>query len=398
MAEVMLHIYDVTNSGSDKTNNTIVHINKIFKDRIGLGGFTVWKILVEFLGVKLFNYVYGDDEWSFGFCEQGSGVFCCPSRKNPLYTYREFMVLGRTNSSVFKVNQILCELSREWPGTSYDLLSKNCNHFCDELCERLGVQKLPGCEARGNHILSFHLAGRSIAGCWVNRFANTGDAAIEMAENTALRFKQAKTEIVSASKVAYRFLVGVTSGSTACSEIETQEGDVVLQHQRQHNSAHTLQQTCHNSERPLRQRTPEELSKVEMAHQSFRDNRFHKKHSSDLLMRIQVYSSALKLVRSMVIKAEQKQVSRSLSGTIAEVTNEENSAIRVEIPDIVSVSSCVDLTLPPGAGLCIDTTHGPIFLIADSWESLNGWLDAIRLVYTIYAGGKTDVLASIITS
>ncbi|KAG4131059.1 hypothetical protein ERO13_D09G183500v2 [Gossypium hirsutum] len=150
-----------------------------------------------------------------------------------------------------------------------------------------------------------------------------------------------------------------------------------------------------------------------------------------------VYSSALKLVRSMlplphlkegnmtappvgntiaphrdwkrtefflnhealqqVIKAEQKQVSRSLSGTIAEVTNEENSAIRVEIPDIVSVSSCADLTLPPGAGLCIDTTHGPIFLVADSWESLDGWLDAIRLVYTIYARGKTDVLASIIT-
>ncbi|PPR88784.1 hypothetical protein GOBAR_AA31905 [Gossypium barbadense] len=33
--------------------------------------------------------------------------------------------------------------------------------------------------------------------------------------------------------------------------------------------------------------TPEELSKVEMGRQSFRDNRFHKKHSSDLLMRIQ---------------------------------------------------------------------------------------------------------------
>ncbi|TYH36604.1 hypothetical protein ES332_D13G275900v1 [Gossypium tomentosum] len=99
-----------------------------------------------------------------------------------------------------------------------------------------------------------------------------------------------------------------------------------------------------------------------------------------------------------VIKAEQKQVSRSLSGTIAEVTNEENSAIKVEIPDIVSVSSCADLTLPPGAGLCIDTTHGPIFWVADSWESLDGWLDAIRLVYTIYARGKTDVLASIITS
>lgn len=38
MTEVILHIYDVTNSGSEKTNNTILHINKIFKDGIGLGG------------------------------------------------------------------------------------------------------------------------------------------------------------------------------------------------------------------------------------------------------------------------------------------------------------------------------------------------------------------------
>lgn len=36
------------------------------------------------------------------------------------------------------------ELSREWAGNSYDLLAKNCNHFCDEFCEKLGVQKLPG--------------------------------------------------------------------------------------------------------------------------------------------------------------------------------------------------------------------------------------------------------------
>jgi hypothetical protein len=36
--DVILHIYDVTNSGSDKTNNTILHINKIFKDGIGIGG------------------------------------------------------------------------------------------------------------------------------------------------------------------------------------------------------------------------------------------------------------------------------------------------------------------------------------------------------------------------
>uniref|UniRef100_A0A803Q7S9 PPPDE domain-containing protein n=1 Tax=Cannabis sativa TaxID=3483 RepID=A0A803Q7S9_CANSA len=151
MTDVVLHIYDVTNSGSEKTNNTIVQINKIFKDGIGLGG--IFHSAVQ---------VFGEDEWSFGFCEQGTGVFSCPAG----------------------------ELSREWRGDSYDLLSKNCNHFCDEYCERLGVPKLPG---------------------WVNRFAHAGDAAMEVAGTTALRFRQAKTEIVTASKVAYRFLLGVTN-------------------------------------------------------------------------------------------------------------------------------------------------------------------------------------------
>jgi hypothetical protein len=37
MAKVTLHVYDLTN-GSEKTNNTVVHINKIFKNGIGLGG------------------------------------------------------------------------------------------------------------------------------------------------------------------------------------------------------------------------------------------------------------------------------------------------------------------------------------------------------------------------
>jgi hypothetical protein len=80
----------------------------------------------------------------FGFSETGSGVFSCPVERNPMYTYRERIVLGETECSVAQVNRILRELSREWPGHSYDLLSRNCNHFCDELCERLGAPKLPG--------------------------------------------------------------------------------------------------------------------------------------------------------------------------------------------------------------------------------------------------------------
>ncbi|RRT69208.1 hypothetical protein B296_00018784 [Ensete ventricosum] len=38
MKEVVAHVYDVTNSGSEKANNTILHINRFFKDGIGVGG------------------------------------------------------------------------------------------------------------------------------------------------------------------------------------------------------------------------------------------------------------------------------------------------------------------------------------------------------------------------
>ncbi|KAI5394834.1 protein HLB1 [Lathyrus oleraceus] len=97
-----------------------------------------------------------------------------------------------------------------------------------------------------------------------------------------------------------------------------------------------------------------------------------------------------------VPRGEQRQASQSLS-TRSDTVNGDKKTIKVEIADIVSVSACADLTLPPGAGLCIDTVHGSVYLVADSWESLDGWLDAIRLVYTIYVRGKSDVLAGIIT-
>ncbi|KAK6935602.1 hypothetical protein RJ641_035757 [Dillenia turbinata] len=96
-------------------------------------------------------------------------------------------------------------------------------------------------------------------------------------------------------------------------------------------------------------------------------------------------------------KVEKSLSQQTLSGRTGDRIAIDKSIISVDISDIVSVSACSDLTLPPGAGLCIDTVHGPVYLVADSCESLDAWLDAIRLVYTIFARGKSDVLAGIIT-
>lgn len=38
MAEVTLHVYDVTNSGNVRANSAIMNLNKVMRGGIGLGG------------------------------------------------------------------------------------------------------------------------------------------------------------------------------------------------------------------------------------------------------------------------------------------------------------------------------------------------------------------------
>ncbi|MCO5603943.1 hypothetical protein L7F22_058100 [Adiantum nelumboides] len=83
--------------------------------------------------------------------------------------------------------------------------------------------------------------------------------------------------------------------------------------------------------------------------------------------------------------------------TINDVQKANSSYLfRIEVYDIVGLSESADLSLPWGAGFEIDTRAGQKYLIADSWEEVDCWVDAIRLVYTIYARGQSDVLGGII--
>lgn len=86
MCEVVLNVYDVTTSESERTNSTITTLNGITHS-LGLGG-------VFHGGIE----VYGE-EWSFGYADEGSGVYVCPPRRNPLYTFRESVTLGITNKT-----------------------------------------------------------------------------------------------------------------------------------------------------------------------------------------------------------------------------------------------------------------------------------------------------------
>ncbi|KAL3679952.1 hypothetical protein R1sor_022908 [Riccia sorocarpa] len=107
-------------------------------------------------------------------------------------------------------------------------------------------------------------------------------------------------------------------------------------------------------------------------------------------------------------KVDRKSFSRAMSrrptvgsgvdspttSSVASVPRE--SLLRIEMEDIVFMTPCADLSLPPGGGFRIDTGTGHHFLIADTWESMDNWVDAIRLVYTIYARGKRDALGGVL--
>ncbi|KAI7897187.1 PPPDE putative peptidase domain-containing protein [Mucor mucedo] len=61
--------------------------------------------------------------------------------------------MGYTELTQKQVDKVLQDISKEYVGTSYNLLTRNCNHFSEELCKSLTGKTAPG---------------------WVNRAAKLG--------------------------------------------------------------------------------------------------------------------------------------------------------------------------------------------------------------------------------
>jgi len=128
---VLLHIYDVS------TGSKIQKLNKLLAHRrspVKFGG-------VFHAGIEVDGY-----EWCFGFSDnpQYPGVSYTAPKENPDHHFRQTIPLEHTELSVEEVNAVLLELMYEYPGPDYDLLRRNCCHFADDLCQRLGAGRIPG--------------------------------------------------------------------------------------------------------------------------------------------------------------------------------------------------------------------------------------------------------------
>jgi hypothetical protein len=117
---VLLNIYDLSKE--------FLLSNDISQEVLELGG-------AFHAGVE----VYGQ-EWSFGT----DGVdFNCP-KTHDVHVYRQTIAIGYTSYDPGEVQAMIeDEMSMEWVGSSYDLLSKNCCTFSRALCKRLTGNFIP---------------------------------------------------------------------------------------------------------------------------------------------------------------------------------------------------------------------------------------------------------------
>jgi deubiquitinase DESI2 len=131
-------------------------------------------------------------EYAFGFCERGTGVYATRPKQNPLYTWRETVVLGETTLPPDQVLALISRLKSEWPGCSYDLLRRNCCHFCAEMARELGVSQPPA---------------------WLNRLANAGEVTAAAAAQGAAMARAAAEEAGRLGMQAAAALRGILGGA-----------------------------------------------------------------------------------------------------------------------------------------------------------------------------------------
>ncbi|KAL1224677.1 DeSI-like protein [Cardamine amara subsp. amara] len=93
-------------------------------------------------------------EYSFGAHESSStGIFEVEPKKCPGFTFRKSILVGKTDIDAKEVRVYMEKLAEEFQGKKYHLITRNCNHFCNEVCLKLTQKPIPR---------------------WVNRLARLG--------------------------------------------------------------------------------------------------------------------------------------------------------------------------------------------------------------------------------
>ncbi|CAK7336283.1 unnamed protein product [Dovyalis caffra] len=130
------------------TGSVPVYLNVY--DLTPINGYAYW------LGLGVYHsgvQVHGV-EYAFGAHEfPTTGIFEGEPKQCDGFTFRKTLLIGKTDLGPEEVRTVMEELAEVYRGNAYNLITKNCNHFCNDACVRLTGNPIPR---------------------WVNRLARIG--------------------------------------------------------------------------------------------------------------------------------------------------------------------------------------------------------------------------------
>lgn len=145
--------HSVSEDGYDGSNTNINYETQVVLnvyDLTPLNSYSYWFGFGIFhSGIEVHGMEYGFGAHDF----PASGVFEVEPRSCPGFIYRCSISLGRINMHPSDFRTFIENMAGEYHGDTYHLITKNCNHFTDDISCRLTGKRIPG---------------------WVNRLARLG--------------------------------------------------------------------------------------------------------------------------------------------------------------------------------------------------------------------------------
>ncbi|KAL3532374.1 hypothetical protein ACH5RR_005895 [Cinchona calisaya] len=139
-----------SNGAGDGSSETQVMLNVY--DLTPINHYTVWFGFGIFhSGIEVHGMEYGFGAHDFPI----SGVFEVEPKNCPGFVYRCSVPLGRINMPPDEFRTFIESVASEYHGDTYHLISKNCNHFTDDMARRLTGKGIPGWVNRLAHLGAF---------------------------------------------------------------------------------------------------------------------------------------------------------------------------------------------------------------------------------------------------
>ncbi|XP_038994400.1 deSI-like protein At4g17486 isoform X2 [Hibiscus syriacus] len=139
------------NSSCVETGSVPVYLNVY--DLTPMNGYAYWFGLgVYHSGVQVHGV-----EYAFGAHEYPTtGIFEAEPKHCEGFSFRKSILIGKTELGPVDVRGIMEDLAEEYKGNAYNLITKNCNHFCNDACIRLTGNPIPSWVNRLARIVGHH--------------------------------------------------------------------------------------------------------------------------------------------------------------------------------------------------------------------------------------------------